>query len=326
MAVFTHDLIDVTTGVLAATNIMWGGNALQSVTITRNTPHEPKQAVGYLGIVDYTSGQVTSEVTLDTIVTEACTAAGSGSAPGNSVYKYAKQTVTTGTESYALTSFSMVFTAGQPATANYGYLCAAMASGLATLSSQPTNAMGEEAVYAVVMGDDGSGITLVPTFDSSFTPTINTTGVPIITDNGTFATGSISDGGLPAGVQSLNVQCQVNRDHILDVRTAQPIQFVTTYPLTMTADMEVFTEPTSGSGSSLVHGLTKLTELQVQAGSLTKHLTGGGATHATAGKIYVRLIGFMQVRAGESVSVGRYLAHTFNFDLANVVMPATVLS
>ena len=99
---------------------------MQTVTIVRRTPVNPQQAIGYKGIVDYTSGVVTSDVTLDCILTENCTPA----AESTSVYEHAETSMILGEESYVLTSCNLTFQAGNPATVNYGYITAGLATHL----------------------------------------------------------------------------------------------------------------------------------------------------------------------------------------------------
>src|SRR5690348_8108580 len=117
MNILTHDRIKTDSGVLTASKgILWGGNALQSITIGRHSPVNKIQAVGFLGIVDYTSGVITSDAQLDTILTEGCSKADTTNLL-NSIYKYAGQQTATGSESYCLTSVGVAFPVNSPATA-----------------------------------------------------------------------------------------------------------------------------------------------------------------------------------------------------------------
>jgi len=168
MNVFTHDRIDLANGLLANTSLLWGQNALQTVNITRNTPRPQNQAVGYLGVVDYSRGVVTSDVTLDTILVEGCTACVNDPTQTaiSSINRYAGMSVSMTSELYALTSFAMALASGSPITANYGWITAGLASYLST-KPQPTLSDGTQ--FAVVVGDYHNGITLVATW--SGTPT-----------------------------------------------------------------------------------------------------------------------------------------------------------
>jgi len=327
MPVFTHERIKLDGGLLAKTGILWGGNALQSINITRNTPANPQQAIGKLGIVDYTTGVVTSEVSLDCVLVESCDAADSSANKANSVYRYARQEIQLGVESYVLTSVAMAFAAGQPATVNYGYMTPGIASHLAIQDQPDTVEQGEESSYAVVMGDDGSGIALVPTWDSGYAPTLAT--VRVIDATGALTT--MSDSGLPEGVQSLNMSASINRDNVLDVRTAQPVQFVTTYPLTISLDMNIFNPPvlvgTDQSSADFAAAWDKLLGIAIESRGIAKHPTDANpALHAAAGKMFVRAIGFKKVSTGETVSVGQYLAHSVNYTVADLVVPLPQLA
>jgi hypothetical protein len=331
MAVITHEQIKTesltanTDGVLSMAGILWGKNALQNITITRNSPKDPQQAIGHLGIVDYTTGVVTSEVTLDCILVESCDKADPSTDKKNSIYRYAAQAIAAdGSESYVLTSFAMSLAAGAPATVNFGYMTPTIASRLTTQAQPSTVEQGEESSYAVVMGDDGSGLILVPTWDAAFTP--DATHVPYIDKNGALQSGSsgIDGHGLPAGVQRLNFNGTINRDHVLDMRTAQPVQFVTTYPLDMRCDMDIFNLPTA-SAATPANLWDMLQGIAIQALNLDKHRTGF-TDIASSGDNYLRAIGFRKVSDTESVSVGQYLTYSVNFIVADLVMPLPQIS
>lgn len=326
MATFTHDRINLSGGVLAQPGVLWGNNALQNISITRRTPHNPIQAVGHLGIVDYTSGVVISDLTLDTILVEGCDKADT-TGKTNSVYAYAALNVVLGTETYVLTSFAASFTAGQPATANYGFLTPTLASYL-DIQAAPTLETGEESSYAVVLGDDGSGIDLVATWKAGFAGLSST--IPVIDNTGALAT--IADNQLPAGVQSLNVNATINRNNVLDVRTAQPVQFVTTYPVEMTVDMNVFAAPSLVAAGDPAYKAQwdQLVDLAVTSRGVAggvKHLAGTPSGYlSSSGDTYIKVIGLKKNSEGDSVSVGQYLQYTVQFIAADVLMPLPAAS
>jgi hypothetical protein len=329
--ILTHERIALTTGVLTASKgILFGGNALQSITIGRHTPKNVVQAIGYLGIVDYTSGTITSTAELDTILVEGCSKADAANKT-NSIYKYAGLQATVGQESYVMTSFGNTWSAGSPTTANFGW----MTSGLATyLDAQatPQPGIGEESAFAVVLGDDGSGIALVPTWNNA-TPTV-TTNLPVLDVNGNLL--NESDQGLPAGVQSISFTGSINRDQILDVRTTSPVQWVTTYPLDLRADVEIHVLPVasgvarigdSGYNSATFKSLIgNLQSLSVQATALGKHVSGSAAAIANNNDVYVQAIGMTKTDETEGVSVGRYLTYNINFILADLLLPLPGIS
>ena len=333
MPLFTHDRIKTTTGVLdPAHKALYGGNALQSITVGRHTPRNPIQAVGFLGIVDYVSGQITSDVQLDCVIVEGCAKVDDTTAKTTSVYRYAAVPIVAGTEQYVLTSAAIAFPAGSPATFNLGYMSPTIASYL-DLQAQPNPSTGEESDFCVIMGDDGSGIELVPTWWDTTTANVPTAGtIPII--NAAGAQSTTTDRGIPAGITSFNMSSTINHDNVLDVRTSQPIQFVTTYPVDISADLEVYKLPVSAGNvtannypggsaynpATFQHALKNLKSLSVQALALAKHITGG-ATAATAGDVYAKVIGLRQVDESEAVSVGRYLAYTVRFTAADLLLP-----
>jgi hypothetical protein len=321
--IFTHDRIKLTTGALAPSKgILWGGNALQSITIGRHTPRNPQQAIGYLGIVDYTSGTITSDATLDTILVEASSKA---AAVGNSVYKYAGQNITVGSESYVLTSAAVNFSANAAATASFGWLTSGMASYL-DIQAQPTPGTGEESNFAVVMGDDGDGIKLVPAWYG--TPVMATDTIPVIDATGATVTQTSE---IPAGVQSLGFQSTINRDQILDIRSTSPVQFVTTYPIDIGLDLECYCLPLLAAdkpqGDALYdpetfrHMFKDLKDLEVQSTNLQKHVATGAIVPNVGNEVYVKAIGLRQTDESEAVQVGRYLQFTLQFTVADLRIP-----
>jgi hypothetical protein len=306
--IFSHHEADLTTGVLAASsdmaNDMWGQNALQTVTIARHFPRDPQQAIGYRGIVDYTSAVQTTDFTLDCILTEQSDAAVAGAVSGTSVYRFADDNVQLGTEHYVLTSCTVTFTAGAPATVSYGYITAGAGSALSELGSPPDVLVdGEESYFAVVMGDDGSGIVL------------------------TDGAGALPGAGvvMPSGVQSLNFAATINKDNILDVRAAQPIQFVTTYPIDVTCDVETYDATLSGPT-----GAGSLSSLGVRLASGTNHVDRSGYTapsrtpgvdFASLDKILVLCNGLIKVDETESLNVGGYVTYTYNYTASDLAIP-----
>ena len=296
MNVYTHDRVSLTGGLLAISTLLWGGNALQTINVTRNTPKNPAQAIGYLGIVDYTRGVVTSDVMLDAILTEKASGDAQLASANSTAYKYAGQNVGLDTEQYAMTSFAMALAAGTPVTSNYGWITGGLASYLKP-KAQPTASDGTQ--VAMVLGDEGHGLVLLATWSGS-APASST--VPVMSDAGVL--GSVSDNGLPIGVQSLNLSANINRDQILDVRSTRPATFVTTYPVDVGMDMEVLQLP--GAAGAIADPSTtaavwgQLTSLKIVA-----------ASDPTI--IYANILGLQKQTEGESSSVGRYLAYTVHF-------------
>lgn len=312
--IFTHERVDLAAGLLAIPTLLWGGNALQTIQVTRNTPRNPQQAIGYLGVVDYTRGIVTSDVSLDTFLVEHN---GGGEAnllasANSAINKYAAQTITAGTESYALTSFALACAAGAPTTANYGWMTAGMASYLKTKAA-PAVSNGD--VFAMVLGDEGSGLALVAEWgdmdgdtDGDQGPTTST--IPVIHDDGT--SGTVSDSGIPAGVQNVNIQGNINRDNVLDIRSSLPCAFITTYPVGITMDMEVYQLPGTTDPSTTPPAWNYLKSLSI-------------VSAADATKIYAKITGLAKQTETESIGVGRYLSYNVNFQGSEIWMPLKAL-
>ncbi len=305
MNVFTHDRVDLTAGLMANATLLYGGNALQTINITRNTPKNPAQAIGYLGIVDYTRGVVTSDVMLDAILTEKDAGSPLLASANSSAYKYAGQTVGLDTEAYAMTSFAMALAAGTPVTSNYGWITGGLASYIKT-KAQPTVSDGTQ--VAMVLGDEGHGLVLLATWSGS-APT--SAFIPVMSDAGVL--GSVSDNGLPIGVQSLNLSANINRDQVLDVRSTRPACFVTTYPVDIGMDMEVLQLPGTTDPTVTAPAWGQLQSLKIVA-----------ASDPTI--IYANILGLQKQTEGESSSVGRYLAYTVHFRGTELWFPCNTLS
>ena len=336
MPIITHDKVKLGSGLLHADKgILWGGSALQTIQIARNMPKTPQQAVGYLGVVDYTSGVITSDVTLDAVVTENCEKVDTTEAKANSIYRYAQKGVTVGAEQYVLTSAGVQLAAGQPMSLSLGYLTGTLATYLDVYAEEdptaPKPLSGEESAYAVVLGDDGAGIVLAGTFDASVLVG-NAQNIPVLDNQGLLQ--QIDDGKIPAGVQSINFNARINREQVLDVRTVQPVQWVTTYPLDLTADLETFQHvvqtgtalpgETGYDPSTFRPVWNKLLTLEVKAGALAKHLATHDAGYqgsAQEGDVYVLATGFTPTNESESVSVGNYLRTTQTFNIADLMLP-----
>jgi len=338
MAILTHDRIKIngaTKGPFApAKGLLWGKNAIQSITIGRHTPKTPYQAVGLLGIVDYGSGAITSDIAIETFLAEGCDKA-DATTKKNSIYRYAKQSVTLGVESYVLTGFNIAMQAGNTITVGYNWITSSFASYL-EIQDQPTEVgIGEESDFAIVMGDDGSGIALLATWD---TITARTGFVPILDASGVLQASQLGDQGVPAGAQTCNFSGTINRDQVLDIRTAQPVQFVTTYPLDLTAELRVFELAVKDGGlrpgedsydpedSNNRPTWDKLTDLALVATNLNKHRSAypGGWTQpdrASNNDMYVKAIGMTKVDESQAVSVGQYLSFTANYRLSDLLMP-----
>lgn len=332
--ILTHDRIvtqSPATGLLSKTGLVYGGNALQSITIGRHTPKDPVSAVGWLGIVDYHSGVITSDVQLDCILTENSSKADITTF-NNSSYKYAAKSIILGTESYVLTSAAIALQAGSPATLNLGFLTGTLASYLATYAAQQSVlTAGEEAQYAVVMGDDGSGIYLDPTWISGTNAQVGT--IPVMDSSGVLQN-NLNDRGLPGGVQSLQFSASINRDQILDVRTTQAIDFVTTYPIDVSMDAEVYSLPCAsgvatpgasgytGERGQFSHVFNKLQHLGVRSTNLGKHpTTPAPAGTASNNDAYVQARGLTLEDESEAISVGRYLSYTMRFRATDLILP-----
>ena len=282
-------------GVLSKTGVVWGGNALQTITIARHTPFNPQQAVGYKGIVDYTSSPVTSDLTLDCILTEQSDKASTNS----SVYKYADCEVVVGSESYVLTSCNINFQAGNPATVNYGYITAGLASELLAAADPSVLTAGEEAAFAVVMGEDGKGVQIIAKDKS---------------DN-VFS--------IPAGAQTIGFTASMNRNQILDVRSSSPVQFVTTYPLDLSVNLELLQKIIGKNlGSIEIKSGKALSENGYESTPTGNRAsaTGVNGNQGTSGT-YVKATGLMLTEDGESVNVGGNLTYTYNFTAADIQLP-----
>ena len=311
-----HHNIDITNGVMSKPGVAWGNNALQTITIARHTPFNPQQAVGYKGIVDYTSSPVTSDLTLDCILTENSVAASAET----SVYNHADLEVIVGQESYVLTSCNINFQAGNPATVNYGYITAGLAEALLATANPSVLKDGEEAAFAVVMGEDGQGVNLVG---------LNKAGAVYV---------------LPAGIQTLGFTASMNRNQILDVRSSSPIQFVTTYPLDLSMNLEMLQScgyknadgTVIGSGEDTATGRQALAkQLDVLTVSCGQSIAanglattpagnrnpGKGGTPDVKGIQLVKASGLMLTEEGESVNVGGNLTFTYNYTAADIEIP-----
>lgn len=311
-----HHNIDLTKGVMSKPGVAWGNNALQTITIARHTPFNPQQAVGYKGIVDYTSSPVTSDLTLDCILTENSVAASAET----SVYNHADLEVIVGKESYVLTSCNINFQAGNPATVNYGYITAGLAEALLATANPSVLKDGEEAAFAVVMGEDGQGVNLVG---------LNKAGEVFV---------------LPAGIQTLGFTASMNRNQILDVRSSSPIQFVTTYPLDLSMNLEMLQSCgyKNADGTPIGTGTDTATGRQALAKQLNDVTVSCGASKAengllttpagnrepakngtptTKGIQLVKASGLMLTEEGESVNVGGNLTFTYNYTAADIEIP-----
>jgi len=319
--IYSHDRIDLTTGLMALITGLYGNNALQTINVTRNTPRTPQQAVGYLGVVDYTRGAITSDLTLDTVLVETSVLTTEvATAPATALsdlYRYAAQTVDFSTESYCMTSFAMACSTNSAATCNYGYLCGTLSSYL-TVKAAPNPLNGTQ--YAFVLGDQGLGLDIVPVWTAGTTPTDNAAGLPIMNDNASGILTNADDDGIPAGVQSINMSGNINRDQVMDIRSTRPVGFITTYPLDITMDMEVYQMPQvyttppgpvppTNPSASMWKNLTDISIVQRN-------------NHAN---VYAHIIGLNKQSEGESVSVGRYLAYTVRFQGSDIFMPIAAM-
>lgn len=289
------DLSSSASNVMKVSGVAWGHNALQTITIARHTPFNPQQAVGYKGIVDYTSSPVTSDLTLDCIITEGCDDV-------VSVYNHAEKEVIVGTESYVLTSCNINFQAGNPATVNYGYITAGLASSLLATANPDLLTAGEEAQFAVVMGEDGTGVMIYAK---------NTSG---------------SQMGIPPGAQTVGFTCSLNRNQILDVRSSSPVQFVTTYPLDLSMNLELLNKIDGSALNSLAinSGAASQTDTSWSwSTSPLGHSSNSGAKAETAdtGKTYVSASGLKLTESGESINVGGNLTYTYNYTAADIQIP-----
>jgi hypothetical protein len=204
---------------------------------------------------------------------------------------------------------------------NYGYITAGLADALLANANPNVLTAGEEAAFAIVMGEDGQGIYLL----------------------GAKADGTTFK--IPAGVQTLGFTASLNRNQILDVRSSSPIQFVTTYPLDLSVNLEVlqsmgYKDPYGDLiGEDVVNGNTtvkkslikQLNDITVSCGAsieeyglLTKPTgnveNAAGAPDKT-GKQLVKASGLMLTEEGESVNVGGNLTFTYNLTAADIEIP-----
>ncbi|MCL2641672.1 MAG: hypothetical protein FWD53_12560, partial [Phycisphaerales bacterium] len=262
--IYTHDRIDLTNGLLAVPSLLWGQNALQTITITRNTPRNQQQAIGYLGVVDYTRGVVSSDAALDCILVEHNDSSEAEflASENSTINKYAGLDVdlVSGDEIYALTSAALGFSAGNASTINYGWLTAGLASALA-VKPQPVASDGD--VFAMVLGDEGNGLVLIAEWkpmDGGGEPKQGT--IPTLDADGNVVN-TLTDSGIPAGVQSLNMTGNINRDQILDVRSTRPCFFQTTYPVDIGVDMEVYQKPDTSLITGTPNGWNYLKSITV---------------------------------------------------------------
>ena len=320
MNVYTHDRVDFAGGLMANTSLLYGKNALQTINVTRNTPRNAQSAIGYLGIVDYTRGIITSDVTLDSILVEHGSGSGSVNAsdtitgigsvlacPGNSVNLWGGVNVNLATEIYALTGCSLSFAAGSPSTVNYQWITAGLAS---YIKAKVAPAISDGTQFAMVLGDMGAGLLLIATWSGS-APTQST--VPTVDANGNLT--SVSDYGLPVGVQRVNMSSTINRDHILDVRSTRPVAFVTTYPIDVNLDLEVHQLPGTGT---------------VDAGTIApawNQLTGLAVVSASdVTRVYAKTTGLVKTNETESIAVGRYLSYNVQFHGTDLQIPLAAIS
>lgn len=315
-SIYTHDRIDSGAGLLAVPTLLWGKNALQTITITRNTPRNRQSAIGYLGVVNYARGVVTSDVALDTILVEHNGDVASGdpdllASVNSTINKYAGLDVDLigGSEVYALTSCALGFSAGNASTCNYGWLTAGLASSLA-IKPQPTASAGD--VYAMVLGDQGSGLILVATWNDidsvtagNQTPAIGT--IPTLDANGNVVT-TLTNSGIPAGVQSINMSGNINRDQVLDVRSTRPCFFQTTYPVDVSMDMEVYQKPDTSAVAAKPNGWNYLSSVAV-------------ASAADNTKIYAKVTGLAKQSETETVSTGKYMTYSVRFEASELWIP-----
>jgi hypothetical protein len=153
----------------------------------------------------------------------------------------------------------------------------------------------------------GNGLLLLATWTGA-APAAST--VPTLDANGNLT--SISDYGLPVGVQRLNMSANINRDQVLDVRSTRPCAFVTTYPIDVAMDMEVYQLPGTSDPSTTAPVWGQLSSLAV-------------VSAADPTKIYAKVLGLVKQTEGESIAVGRYLSYTVNFRGADLWIPLKAL-
>lgn len=298
---------------------LWGRNALQTITIARHFPRNPQQAIGFRGIVDYTSGQRTTDLTLDTILTEDTEEAVEGATGlGTSVYRHAENQMNVGHEQYVLTSCNVGFTAGNPATASYGYITAGEGAAMeAVAGAVEILKDGEEAYFAVVLGDDGSGIRLLTKSAGAWTTN--------------------SEVVLPSGVQNVTFNSTINKNNILDVRSAQPVYFVTTYPINIAVNLETYDKSSTDGGFNA----SGLTNLGVCLAGLGNHAdrsnyddpsrnTPGAdpdvnadplANYPASTRKLVLATGLVKTEDSERMNVGGFMTYTYAFTAADIAIP-----
>lgn len=339
MPIYTHEQVDLQSGILSKIQDgrdMWGRNAIQSIAISRNSPREPQQAVGFLGIVDYASGIISSDCQIDTILTEGTTKA----SPFTSVYRYGREQLRAGSETYVTTSFGLGFSAGSAATFSIGFLTSSLASYLGIFADnyEHTVGTGEESDFAVVMGDDGSGCKILVDW-RGVAPDGGGQTIPVYTAGGSLI--FKEDDGIPGGIQSLNFNSTINRDQILDIRSTSPIQYITTYPIDVSVDLQVFEAPYNGTNSPGLAGYQPDREIAGVFGSYwrqiqnlgvgtdppevanDKHNTSSDANAVTANanETFVKAIGLELQSESENVSTGSQISYSVSYSAADLQVP-----
>lgn len=316
--IIQHHEVDFTKGIMAklasqytgltTADGLWGGNALQTVTIARHFPRNPQQAIGHRGVVDFTSGARTTDLTLATIMTEDGVEAVDGM-EGTSIYRHAENQMSVGAESYVLTSCNVGFTAGAAATVSYGYITSGTGSALVALAAEDRPDVlkdGEEAYFAVVLGDDGSGIRLV-----SKSGGVWTSNTEIV---------------LPSGVQSATFNSTINKNNVLDIRSAQPVYFVTTYPIDVSVNLECYDKSSTSGGFNAA----ALKNLGICLAAGTAHADRTGYTapsrspfsnYAAETKNIVLASGLTKTEDSESMNVGGYLTYTYTYTGTDLAIP-----
>jgi hypothetical protein len=308
MTIFTHNFVSLNSGLLGIASLLWGGNAIQSISIGRHTPRTPNQAIGYLGVIDWSRGMITSDVSLDCILTEQSAPA----TANQSAYRKSKDQMTIGTENYVLTSCSIGFSAGQPATVSYGYLTASIAAAL-DLSADPDPVEPDSNgayPFAVVLGDSGHGC-IVQAYDRQGNPLSGSTNIPYIDSDGVLQAGGVDDGGIPFGLSSINFAARINRDNVMDVRTTSPVQFVSTYPVDISTDLECYTKP--GASFKAIKGI------EVRPSAI--YNTNPALAALTPPALYCKVTGLEHNDEQEGMQVGRYRQFTANYSGADLWLP-----
>jgi len=109
----------------------------------------------------------------------------------------------------------------------------------------------------------------------------------------------------------MNISGNINRDQVLDVRSTRPQCFVTTYPVRITCDMQVYQLPGTTDPNTTAPAWGELQSVTIQSRDQINN----------ANKVYATVGGLVKQTEGESINVGRFLAYTVNFEGREIYFP-----